>query len=183
MAAVVAARSRTPVTGPMETLPDPELQRVIFELRARAGARIIALPGAGRALRTALARGESVGVVGDRPISGPGLPIPLFDLPATLPIGAAHLALDAGAPFHVGAIRRVGRSGFRGRLVTLAHPDPGLSRRSRVEALLTTQAAVFEDLIAAAPDQWWAVFYPIWDAVGPLSRGTARERARARAAA
>ena len=27
---------------------------------------------------------------------------------------------------------------------------------------MTRLAAAFEDLIADAPDQWWAVFFPIW---------------------
>ena len=27
---------------------------------------------------------------------------------------------------------------------------------------MTRLAAAFEELIADAPDQWWAVFFPIW---------------------
>ena len=27
---------------------------------------------------------------------------------------------------------------------------------------MTRLAAAFEDLIADAPEQWWAVFFPIW---------------------
>ena len=27
---------------------------------------------------------------------------------------------------------------------------------------MTRLAAAFEDLIADAPDQWWAIFFPIW---------------------
>jgi KDO2-lipid IV(A) lauroyltransferase len=182
MAAIVAERSPVPVTGPMETLADPELQRLILELRSRPRARIVDLADARRALRAALARGEVVGVVGDRPISGGGVPTPLFGLPALLPIGPAYLALDAAAPLHVGAIRRVG-STYRGRLVTLPHEPSALPLRSRIESLLAVEATVFEQLVAVAPDQWWAVFYPIWEAVGPLSREAARERARAGAAA
>ncbi len=182
MTAIVAARSPTPLTGPMETLADPELQRVMLQLRTRPGSTIVGLAGARRPLRAALARGEAVGVVGDRPISGGGVPIPLFDLPATLPIGPAYFALDARAPLHVGAIRRAGR-GYRGRMVTLAHEDSELPLRSRIEALLAAEAEVFEEFVAAAPEQWWAVFHPIWEAVGPLPRAAARERLRAGAAA
>lgn len=178
MAAVIAERSSVPVTGPMETLADPELQRLMLELRSRPRARIVELAGARRVLRSALARGEVVGVVGDRPISGGGVPAPLFGLPATLPIGPAYLALDAGAPLHIGAIRRAGR-GYRGRLLTIPHEESQLPLRSRIDALLAAEAAVFEDYVAAAPEQWWAVFYPIWEAVGPLSRRAARRRVRA----
>ena len=175
MAAVVAERSPVPLTGPMETIADPELQRLMRELRARPGTRIVDLADARHALRAALARGEVAGLVGDRPISGGGVPIPLFDLPATLPIGPAYLAVDAGVPLHVGAIRRAGR-GYRGRLVTLPPEESSLSLRSRIEALLVAEAVVFEELVSMAPEQWWAVFYPIWEAVGPLSREAARKR-------
>jgi lauroyl/myristoyl acyltransferase len=178
MAAIVAERSPVPVTGPMETLADPELQRLMFELRSRPRARIVALAGARRTLRAALARGEVVGVVGDRPIAGGGVPTPLFGLPAALPIGPAYLALDAGAPLHIGAIRRAGR-GYRGRLVTIPHQESSLPLRTQIEMLLAREAAVFEDFVAVAPQQWWAAFYPIWEAVGPLSRRAARDRVRA----
>jgi hypothetical protein len=67
--------------------------------------------------------------------------------------------------------------------VTLPHEPSALPLRSRIESLLAVEATVFEQLVAVAPDQWWAVFYPIWEAVGPLSREAARERARAGAAA
>ena len=36
------------------------------------------------------------------------------------------------------------------------------TRRERVTTTMTRLAAAFEDLIADAPDQWWAVFFPIW---------------------
>ena len=99
--------------------------------------------------------------------------VPLFGLPASLPIGPAYLALDAGVPLHVAAARRSTRDRFRGRLVTLPHPSAELPRRARVEALLAATAAAFEDLVAEAPEQWWTVFFPIWDDVGPRPRGRA----------
>jgi len=35
-------------------------------------------------------------------------------------------------------------------------------RRARVEAVLAEEARAFERFIATAPEQWWAVFFPIW---------------------
>ena len=182
MTAIVAARSPTPLTGPMETLADPELQRVMLQLRTRPGSTIVGLAGARRPLRAALARGEAVGVVGDRPISGGGVPIPLFDLPATLPDRARVLRARCPRP----AARR--RDPSRGSGLPRPHGDAGargpeLPLRSRIEALLAAEAEVFEEFVAAAPEQWWAVFHPIWEAVGPLPRAAARERLRAGAAA
>lgn len=184
MASFVAAGSRVPVTGPMETLTDPELQRVILQLRLRSGAHLVDLAGARRPLRAALARGEAVGVVGDRVLGASGgVMVPFFGLPALLPIGPAYLALDSGAPLHVGAIWRAAGGGFRGRVVTLGHPPADVPLRPRIEALLAAQAEVFEDLVAVAPEQWWSVFYPIWDSVGPMSREGARRRQGVGAAA
>ena len=175
---ILGGRSRVPVTVPMETLEDPELQRVLLRARASVGVRIVVLAEARRELRAALARGEAAGLAGDRDIAGGGVAVPLFGLPASLPIGAAYLALDAGAPLHVAAVWRSKRDGFRGRLVTLPHPPADLPRRARVEALLAATAAAFEDLVAEAPEQWWTVFFPIWDGVGPRPRGRASAPAR-----
>ena len=36
------------------------------------------------------------------------------------------------------------------------------TRRERVTITMTRLAAAFEELIADAPDQWWAIFFPIW---------------------
>ena len=36
------------------------------------------------------------------------------------------------------------------------------SRRERIAATLRAEAAAFEELISAAPDQWSAIFFPIW---------------------
>lgn len=170
VASVIGSRSRVPVTAPMETLVDPELQRVLLRARESVGVRIVGLGQARRELRAALARGEVVGLVADRDIAGSGMAVPLFGLPASLPIGPAYLALDAGAPLHVAAARRMKRGGFRGTLVTVPHPPDGMPRRARVEALLAATAAAFEALVAEAPEQWWTVFFPIWDDVGPRPR-------------
>jgi KDO2-lipid IV(A) lauroyltransferase len=170
---ILGSRSRVPVTAPMETLVDPELQRVLLRARESVGIRMVGLAEARRELRAALARGEAAGLVADRDIAGGGMAVPLFGLPASLPIGPAYLALDAGAPLHVAAVWRSRRDGFRGRLVTLTHPPAGLPRRARVEALLAATAAAFEDLVAEAPEQWWTVFFPIWDDVEPRPRDRA----------
>jgi hypothetical protein len=33
----------------------------------------------------------------------------------------------------------------------------------RTRAALVGVAAAFEELISKAPEQWWTLFYPIWD--------------------
>ena len=52
---------------------------------------------------------------------------------------------------------------YRGRLERVDVPAGG-SRREQVTAFLAAEVAAFERIIAKAPDQWWAVFFPIWPA-------------------
>ena len=59
-------------------------------------------------------------------------------------------------------VRRAGdERHFRGKIIPIDVPAEG-TRRERVTTTMTRLAAAFEDLIADAPDQWWAVFFPIW---------------------
>jgi KDO2-lipid IV(A) lauroyltransferase len=157
----------------METLADPELQRFVRGRREGAGVRTVDLGAARRELRAALERGEGVAIVGDRDVTGSGVVVPLFGLPARLPMGPAWLAIDSGAPLHVAAAWQTRDGRLRGWLRTIEPPPAELPRRERVERLLAAEARAFEDLVANAPEQWDAVFHPIWDAVGPLARGAA----------
>jgi lauroyl/myristoyl acyltransferase len=146
---------------PMETIDDPGLQAYFERTRGVAGIRLVGLREARRALLDALRGGIPVGLVGDRDLTGGGIPIPLFGAPAVLPMGPAMLAVESGVPVYGMTVRRAGDSTYRGRLIPIAVPADG-SRRERVTTTMTHLAAAFEDLIADAPDQWWAVFFPIW---------------------
>lgn len=173
VSSVLRAHRRVAITAPMETLADPELQRVLRRLRESTEVRTVDVALAPRELRAALARGEGVAIIGDRDVTGRGVAVPLFGLPARLPVGAAWLAVETGAPLHVAAAWRTPGGGLRGWLQTLEPPPAGLPRRERVERLLAAEARAFENLVAPAPEQWAAVFHPIWEAVGPLARGAA----------
>jgi KDO2-lipid IV(A) lauroyltransferase len=173
--ATLLTRINIPITAPMETLDDPALQAFVTRARSASGVRLVRLEVARHELRAALGRGELVGVVGDRDILGGGVSVPFFGAPAPLPIGAALLAIESGAPIHVAAVRRIRGERYTGRLETILPPGgdfaagPG-ARRARVEALLTEEASAFERLIADAPEQWWAVFFPIWPDLVPEPR-------------
>ncbi|HSW43019.1 MAG TPA: hypothetical protein VLM76_10960 [Patescibacteria group bacterium] len=170
-ATALSDRCPVPITSPMETIADPELQRILKRAREGSGPRVVGLQEARRELRAALARGEGVGFLADRDITGGGLPVVLFGLPTTLPMGPAYLAIEYAAPLHVAAVWRTPGGGYRARLMTIPHPPAELPRRARIEALLEAEARAFEDLVAVAPEQWWTVFFPIWDDVGPRSPG------------
>ncbi|MBI3749549.1 MAG: lysophospholipid acyltransferase family protein [Chloroflexi bacterium] len=147
--------------APMETIADEALQDYFVRTRGAAGVRIVGLREARRELLNALRDGTSVGLVGDRDLTGGGLPIPLFGAPANLPLGPAMLAVESGAPLYVVGVRRTARTRYRGGIEAVPVPAEG-TRRERVTATMTALAAAFERAVATAPEQWWAVFFPIW---------------------
>jgi KDO2-lipid IV(A) lauroyltransferase len=158
----LARRTGRVSTVPMETLADPELQSWIVRTRSRAGLRIVGLAEARRELSAALERGESIGLIGDRDLTGNGVPTQLFGATARLPAGPSLLAVESGAPLFVVAVRRTADGAWRGRLQEIATPAAG-TRRERLVATLQAIALAFEAAVAIAPDQWWTVFHPIWD--------------------
>jgi lauroyl/myristoyl acyltransferase len=157
----LASRTGRPTTAPMETLGDPALQSWFARTRSRVGVRIVSLREARRELTAALRRGEAVGLIADRDVTGGGLQVPFFGAPAPMPIGPALLAIESGAPIYVAGMRREGIGRYRGRLARVEIPAEG-SRRERVAAIVTGIAAAFEEAISHAPEQWWATFFPIW---------------------
>jgi phosphatidylinositol dimannoside acyltransferase len=150
-----------PVTAPMETVSDPAVARWFRESRSRVGANLVPVVNARRALLDALRRGDSVGLVNDRDLTGGGLLVPFFGAPAPIPPGAALLAIETGVPMYVAACRRTSGGRYAGKLVHVPAPVEG-TRRERMTELTARIAATFETIIADAPEQWWGAFHPIW---------------------
>jgi phosphatidylinositol dimannoside acyltransferase len=163
--------------GPMETLGDPELQEWFVRTRGAAGVRIVGLREARRELTAALRAGTYVGLVGDRDLTGGGTLTELFGAPARLPLGPALLAIETGAPAYVSAVRRSTPGRYIGRLERIDVPADG-SRRERATATTASIARAFERVIEDAPEQWWAVFFPLW----PDLAGDADQQGPAKAA-
>ena len=174
----LANRSGKRVVAPMETVGDPELQAWFMRTRAAFGVRIVGLREARRELSAALKRGEHIGIVADRDISGGGVEVPFFGALAPIPVGPAFLAIEAGAPICMAGVWRTGRLTYRGRLDEVPVAAEG-SRRQRIEATVAAEAAEFERLIAHAPDQWGAVFAPIWPDLEAEAAGAADREAAA----
>jgi KDO2-lipid IV(A) lauroyltransferase len=149
------------VTGPMETVADPALQRWFMETRGRVGVTIVPLKDARRPLMAALRRGESIGLINDRDLTGTGIPVPFFGHPAPVSPGAAMLALETGTDVYVGSARRLGGGRYSGKLIAIPTPEAG-TKREKVVALTAAIAAGYETLLADAPEQWWGAFHPIW---------------------
>jgi KDO2-lipid IV(A) lauroyltransferase len=147
--------------APMETIDDPDLQAWFVRTRGAMGIRIVGLREARRELLAALRTGTSVGLVGDRDLTGGGTLTQLFGAPAMLPLGPAMLAVEADAPLFVVGVRRAAGERYRGRLIAIPLPPEG-SRRERVTSLTAELARAYESIVADAPEQWWSVFFPIW---------------------
>jgi phosphatidylinositol dimannoside acyltransferase len=157
----LAQHSGRRITAPMETIGDPALQRWFERTRSAFGVRIVGLREARRELLSELRKGESVGLVADRDIGGGGMDVLFFGSPAPLPVGPAFLATETDAPLFMAGIWRVGSRGYRGRLDEVPVTREG-GRRARISGTLEAEARAFEKMIANAPEQWLAVFFPIW---------------------
>ncbi len=154
-------RSGRPVTAPMETVDDPAIQAWFVRTRNVIGVRIVGVREARRELGAALKRGEIAGLIADRDITGGGVELPFFGVPAPIPIGPGLLAVQSGVPAFVAGVWRTGPGRYRGRLERI-QSGAGGTRREQVTAFLAAEVRTFERLIANAPEQWWAIFFQVW---------------------
>jgi phosphatidylinositol dimannoside acyltransferase len=150
-----------PAIVPSETLADPGLQAYMVGTRERLGLRLIGLAEARRTLAQAIRDGEIVGLLGDRDLTGGGIDTELFGALAPLAAGPALLALETGVTPNVFGVWSDRDGIYHASMEPVLLPADG-SRRERVNAFLAAEARVFERHIAAAPEQWLAVFHPIW---------------------
>jgi phosphatidylinositol dimannoside acyltransferase len=172
-------RGGRPVTAPMEAVDDPAIQAWFIRTRGRIGVRLISIAAARRELTAALERGEVAGLIADRDVTGGGVEVPFFGSPAPVPAGPGLLAVQSGVPAFAAGIWRTGPGRYRGRLERI-EIGPGGSRRERVSAFLEAEAGTFERIISRAPEQWWAIFFPIWP---DLAEAAARSPAASEPAA
>lgn len=172
-AVLAAARTGRRALVPSETISDPDLQDYIVETRSRLGLDVIGLAEAKRLLRAALLRGETVGLLGDRDITGGGIATEFFGAPSPLAAGPALLAMDTGLTPHVFGVWRDETGVFHVSAEPVPFPAEG-SRRERVSAYLAAEARAFERHIAAAPEQWLAIFHPLWADLEPAPVARAR---------
>jgi lauroyl/myristoyl acyltransferase len=164
---ILADRSGMRPVAPMEELGNAVLQRWMLRVRGDGlGLRIVPARGAAAILADELSNGGIVGLVGDRNISGRGVSASLFGAPARLPIGPGLLAVEHDARLFVAAVIREEGGRYTGYIRHIAIPDDG-DRMERTRAALAGVAHAFEELIAKAPEQWWTLFYPIWEDARP----------------
>jgi len=155
------------LNGLTALVPVEEIEpRALFEFMVARrgtgrGVEMVPLSKARRPMIEALRRGGLVGMAADRDLQGDGQPVALFGHPTTLPIGPATLALMTGRPLVAAVCWRTGQERFHGRGWPVEVELSG-DRRADVAALTDALARRFEEAVAIAPEQWWAIFQPIW---------------------
>ena len=160
---ILSARSGRRPVAPMEELSNPYLQSWMLKVRGEGlGLNIIPARGSAAVMSAELAAGGIVGAVGDRNVAGAGVPVTLFGARARLPIGPALLAVESGARLFVAAVTRETNGRYIGYVRHIQIPSGG-DRMKRSRETLEGIVSAFEELIVKAPEQWWTLFYKIWD--------------------
>nr|WP_026343289.1 phosphatidylinositol mannoside acyltransferase [Nocardia sp. BMG111209] len=140
---------------------DPEsLFRRFVRFREGLGFEIIPLTGDAISpfptLVDRLQQGRVVGLLGERDLSGTGVPVTFFGEPARMPSGPARLAIDTGAPLlPVRCWFTPTGWGF--------HIDAPLDTGGGIERTTQNLADRFAAGIAAHPADWH-MFQPLWTA-------------------
>lgn len=147
--------------SPIEEIEPAELYRFLSDRRGGGHVELVPVHRARRALARRLADGGLVGIIGDRDLTGDGLPVTMFGHATSVPTGAAALAVMYSTSLIVGRCLRIGPDRFRAEGVLIQLPASG-NRRADVESLTRTIASAFERDIGEAPEQWWGAFQPFW---------------------
>ncbi|MBF6078977.1 phosphatidylinositol mannoside acyltransferase [Nocardia beijingensis] len=143
-----------------ERLAPESLFRRFVRFRERLGFEIIPLTGSATPpfpqLTARIRQGRIVGLLGERDLSGRGVPVTFFGEEARLPAGPARLAIDTGAPLlPVHCWFTPGGWGFR--------VDPPVDTSGGVRETTQALADRFAAGIAAHPADWH-MLQPLWTA-------------------
>lgn len=155
----IVQRIGTP-TVVAERLQPESLFRRFVRFRERLGFEILPLTGGTvppfERLTVRIRQGRFVGLLGERDLTGAGVPVTFFGEPACMPVGPARLAIDTGAPLlPVHCWFTPGGWGF--------HVDAPIDTAGSVQATTQSLADRFAAGIAAHPADWH-MLQPVWTA-------------------
>ncbi len=100
-----------------------------------------------------LKSGGAIAMAIDRDLTGTGVSMPFFGVPAPIPLGVVEVAMRSGAAVVPIAMVRT-RTGVVGRVFPEVAYDPGAPRDAEVQRVVATILRTFEEVIRAHPDQW-----------------------------
>jgi KDO2-lipid IV(A) lauroyltransferase len=138
-------------------------------LKARESRGITLMPLTGEGgtyefLRQHIIQGRLVALLGDRDVARSGMANQFFGHRASLPIGAALLALDTGRPLFTCAPWYDGETlviSFDSEIIFDRTPAEGRERLRRAQEITRQVAANFENHIRSHPENWHQL-QPIW---------------------
>jgi len=163
-AGLKAAAEGARVLGVAEALANERVVRWFIKLRAMMGIDILLTGRGARTMDTlvrCLEEGKVVALPCDRDLKANGIPVTLFGEETTLPAGPLALACRTGATVLPVGTYSHRKAGNRFRIYPpLAVPTEG-TLEERVQLGTRRLAAVLEEIIAEAPEQWH-VMVPNW---------------------
>jgi lauroyl/myristoyl acyltransferase len=158
------AAEGAPVLAAAEGLANERLVRWFVAMRAVMNIEVVIVKRGVAVTATLARRLEEGGVVAlmcDRDLKGRGIPVTLFGEETTLPAGPLTLACRTGAiVLPVGVYHNPGPGHVFHVYPPLEVPPEG-SFEERVQEGSRRLAAVLEDMIRRAPEQWH-VLQPVW---------------------
>ena len=163
------AASGFPLTVVAEVLEPVELADWFTSWRRRVGMTVVPLDQhAASGVFAALRRGDVVGLLCDRDLTGDGIEVTFFGERTRMPAGPATIALRTGAPLMPCCVIFEGDH-HRGIVLPPLDTARRGSLRDDVARVTQEMADALAGLIRRAPEQWH-VFQPNW----PSDRGTGR---------
>ena len=143
-----------------DALKDTSLNRRVVKARQEKGYTIVPTTRVPKAALAAFRKNHIVGLLVDRPVAE-GVTVQFFGAPATLPAGAATLALRTGAPILAGCLLRNRDGTFTGLVDEPIFP--GTTGRGPEDVRRLTQQIIdsLEAKIRLDPGQWY-MFRPMW---------------------
>lgn len=137
-------------------------------MREKVGITLMPLTGEGGTydfLRKSVQDGKVVALLGDRDVAGNGMGNEFFGYRATMPIGAAVLAVDTGRPLFTCATWYDGNQlviDFDGPIEFIKEEVSGRDRLRKAQEITAQVAKRFEKHISAHPENWHQL-QPIWN--------------------
>lgn len=144
-----------------ESFGDDRINEILRRIRESKNMKAVQIDAPMLPVLRGVLRGESVGVLIDRPTPGEGVEIEFFGRRTMVPDGVGRLAVRTGMPVVVGgAIRE--RDGTH-TLVAVGGVNVDPTGPVEADVRQVTQAVfhLFEELIRRAPEQWY-MFRNMW---------------------
>jgi KDO2-lipid IV(A) lauroyltransferase len=166
LAGAWATKNLGPVATVAERLKPESVFKKFLAMREAIGIKVVPLSGETGVyefLRDELNKGSLLPILNDRDVAKSGLSNEFFGVQASLPVGAALLALDTGRPLFTCATWYKGKN----LVITFDEQIPvpaaasGRARLKQAQEISAVIAQRFESQIQAHP-QDWHMLQPIW---------------------